>query len=94
MKSFAYSRFFNIAMKSGADTPGHRHECDASMRKCSQFLYFRHPLSCADAPLKSTSFYYPAKLIELLSTAAMIMIRTSTFTAVRVADALRMQAST
>jgi hypothetical protein len=90
MKSFAYSRYFNIAMKSGAD----RHECGASMPKRSQFLYFRHPLSCADAPLKSTIFYYPAKLIELLSTAAMIMIRTSTFTAVRVAAALRMQALT
>ncbi|MER9304956.1 hypothetical protein [Mesorhizobium sp. M0496] len=40
---------------------------------------FRHCLSRGNGPLKSTRFYYPAKIFELLSTIAMNMIRNPAF---------------
>jgi len=58
---------------------------------------FRHRLSRGNGPLKSTRFYYPAKVFELLSTAVMIMIRIPAFPpacrAVRVASPVRVQAA-
>ncbi|WP_136617987.1 MULTISPECIES: hypothetical protein [Mesorhizobium] len=36
---------------------------------------FRHRLSRGNGPLKSTKFYYPAKIFELVLTNAMIVIR-------------------
>jgi hypothetical protein len=57
---------------------------------------FRHGLSRRNDPFKSTRFYYPAKILELLSTTAMIMIRNLDFHlarhAARVATPVRIQA--
>jgi hypothetical protein len=58
---------------------------------------FRHALSRRDGPLKSTKFYYSAKLFQSLSVTAMNMIRIRFFAldrcAVRTALALCLQAA-
>jgi hypothetical protein len=49
------------------------------MQRFARPSIFRHRLSRGNRRLKSTKFYYPAKIFELISTNAMIMIRNPAF---------------
>jgi hypothetical protein len=65
------------------DMANPRHDRGLAMQPSARPSIFRHGLSRRNGPLKSTRFYYPAKILELLSTTAMIMIRTPVFHLVR-----------
>ncbi|WP_143748348.1 hypothetical protein [Mesorhizobium carmichaelinearum] len=75
---------------------GPLHHPGSAMQRFAHPSISRHGLSRRDDPLKSTKFYYPAKIFRLLSTAAMTMIRTLAFSPdrrdVRIVRAIRMQA--
>jgi hypothetical protein len=83
MNSFIYRRELNIVAKPGAKGAATRPIRDATaglaMQPFARPSIFRHGLSRRNGPLKSTTFYYPAKIFELLSTTAMVMIRNPVF---------------
>jgi hypothetical protein len=80
-------------MANPADPPHHR---GPAMQRFARPSIFRHRLSRREGPLKSTKFYYPAKIFRLLSNTAMTMIRILVLSPdrrdVRIVRALRMQA--
>ncbi|MFC3324756.1 hypothetical protein [Mesorhizobium cantuariense] len=101
MNSSIYTRKLNNIAKAGAkclanpaDPP---HRSGPAMQPFARPSIFRHGLSRCNGPLKSTRFYYPAKIFELLSDTAMSMIRIFVFLsdrhAGRVAHPVRMQAA-
>jgi hypothetical protein len=81
-------------MANPADPPHHR---GPAMQRFARPSIFRHRLSRREGPLKSTKFYYPAKVFQSLSVTAMNMIRTLVFPpdrrAVRIARPVHMQAA-
>jgi hypothetical protein len=83
MNSFVYSRKLNNMAKpatrrwaNAADPP---HRGGPAMQPFARPSIFRHRLSRCNGPFKSTKFYYPAKIFQLISTNAMIMIRNPAF---------------
>ena len=83
MKSSAYFGDFNIIAKltargvaNAADPPWCR---GPAMQPFAHPSIFRHVLSRRDGPLKSTKFYYSAKLFCSSLVTAMNMIRTFAF---------------
>jgi hypothetical protein len=79
MKSSAYSEYLNIIAKlatrcvaNAADPRWYRRP---AMQAIAHPSLSRHGLSHRDGPMKSTKFYYPAKIFRLLSTTVMTMIR-------------------
>jgi hypothetical protein len=95
MKSFAYLGKLNIITNSDANCvkpwPAASHR-----RSHWQIHPFPTRAVAPRRPLKSTNFYYPAKIFRLLSTIAMTMIRTLALSAdcraVRIGACARTQA--
>ncbi|MEP6563658.1 MAG: hypothetical protein ABJB10_00880, partial [Mesorhizobium sp.] len=83
MKSSAYFGNLNIIAKLAARRPGTAADLPRclgpAMQPFARPSIFRHALSRRDGPLKSTKFYYSAKVFWSLSVAAMNMIRTFAF---------------
>lgn len=101
MKSFAYTGNLNILAKVVAETTANLANPLRRKRSAMQsFVHpsiFRHGLSRCGGPLKSTRFYYPAKIFQLLFKTVMTMIRALLFYparhAFRIAVPGRMQVS-
>jgi len=99
MKSSAYCRYLNIIAKTSVPTWQKRPLSRPAQPGVQPFAHpsiSRHGLSRRDRPLKSTRFYYPAKIFRLLSTTVMTMIRNLALSPdrrdVRIVRALLMQA--
>ena len=78
MKSFAYIKYLKIITKAvaqGAADFANPLPCHESVQSSAHPSIFRHDLSRCGGPLKSTRFYYPAKIFRLLFKTVMTMIR-------------------
>ena len=100
MKSYAYPGYLNIIAKALARSTANRGDPlpgqGSAMQPFAHPSIFRHGLSRCDGLLKSTRFYYPAKIFRLLFKTVMTMIRSPVFLsalrALRIAVPARMQA--